>query len=658
VNFPGFLSFRRAMKTAGSIPSAGFRPLAAYPSHIAACASAAVFLGLLEFLVLMVSLAGFRLSAVLAGIATAVSGLGAFLWARFFPRPVSGAAGRGGRLGVAGRAVLLLAGVLYLLLWWLAWTIPDFGWDGLHYHNPTIHSWAVAGRVHWIEAGSSPWKTYIDSFWNGLPKSVELTGFILLSLTSLSRLLNALNLPLVLLGVASLYSLSRDLGAPRSAALPVSALFIAVPVVTAQGATTYIDTGVAAFYMCVFALTVPSLRKLLEGVLPWALLLPLGAAGGLALGAKGPGFAVPVLAAIFSFVAGRKGRVPALRLSAFLALFLLLVVLVGGYWPLRALVRAGSPLYPVGLTIGGVMIFPGGWDYFPPPYASEEAGWSQIRRIWLSWLNIRTDWNRIYSENYGGLGRFWLLGCLPACLAALAATFPRVRNGLPDRLTFLVLVGFCLPLFFFMPYNHNHKVRYTIWLFGMGIPCLAFWAGRIRGAPPGLTRRLGTFWLVLVVGAGLVEGYYTFSRLVVRLDRYLAPGRECPFSFTRVAAAAWRPYRAGFRWKQLDDSPFAQVFAGTGTVALGELTERNELLVGHLTQGKAFGVRRIYFLDPVLTRDPARIEAYIRNKGVRFFIYDAGAPTEPVLADQAILREEAGSLFRILVFQPERDNGP
>jgi len=560
------------------------------------------------------------------------------------------------KLGRGGLTVLFLAGLLYFLLWWLAWTIPDFGWDGLHYHNPTIHNWALQGKVHWIEAGNSPWKTYIDSFWNGVPKSVELSGFIFLSLTSLPRLLNALNLPLVLLAVTALYSLSRSLGAPRKTALPYSVLFVTIPVVTAQCITTYVDTGVAAFYLCVFALTIPATRRLGQGIIPWSLLVPLGAAGGLSLGAKGPGFAVPILAAVFFWLAGRKGRLRIPRLAGFVALFLLLVCLMGGYWPLRAFIHTGSPLYPVGLKINDLTIFPGGWDYFPPPHTETQADWSQVHRIAVSWLNIETDWNRIYSTNYGGLGHIWLLGGLPAILICLATLFRSRRENMPDRLSLLILIGFCLPLFFFMPHNHNHKVRYTIWLMGLGLPCLAFLAGRIEKIKAKSKQIPVKLWLGLVVILSLGEGYYTFSRAVFRLNDYLAKEQEESFNFTRVATAAALPYQAGFRWKELSSSPFRYVFSGTDTVALGELTERHELLVGHLTQGEAYGKRKILFLDPEVAHDQSRIRNYIQDNDIRFIIYEAGSPPPPPLARVAVLREKAGSLFRILVFQPEAMN--
>ncbi len=620
---------------------------------MAAVGGLSVFFGGIELAVIAAAMAGITLTGIRGGaIAVAAAAVAAMYTAWFRatlprtpPQPAQA-------LPLPFKITVAAAGMLYVALWWLAWTIPDFGWDGLHYHNPVIHFWAVAGKVHWIEAGNSPWKIYVDSFWNGIPKGIELLGFFLVRTSGWSRLLNALNLPLVPLGILSCYTLSRMLGARRSWSWAASMLFIAVPVVTAQCLTTYVDAGVACVYIAAFALTAGAARALRSAVIPWKLLPALGCIGGLAAAAKGPGFAVPGIAFILCAAVGWK-MVSRRSLVAFLAVWTVLVTLVGGYWAVRNFVHTGSPVYPVGLRIGAHTIFPGGWQDFPPPYEEEQAEWSQGKRILVSWLNFETDWSRAYSTNFGGLGHLWIFGAVPAAAICMAlAVFARGSRR-PDPLTLGILLAFCVPLFFFMPYHHNHKVRYVVWLYGLGLPAFAFVGGLASRSGRIWMKRLLRSWWAFVVIVALGEGWFAFWVQVERLDRMQNPDADAPLSLNRILNASVAPYPAAIRWPTLRGTVFEDVFQRTDSVAIADLVENHELLLGHLTQGPALGKRRIFFLDSGTANDPEKLRSFIRDNGIRLVIYEWGTiPPEP-LRKTAVIHEQVGKLFRILAFVPE-----
>ncbi|MDP8276792.1 MAG: hypothetical protein RAO92_10390, partial [Candidatus Euphemobacter frigidus] len=144
--------------------------------------------------------------------------------------------------------------VLYLLLWMTAYALPDTGFDGLWYHNPTMHFWASKGYVHWIDGGDGDWSNLINRRFNGWPKGVELMGFIMVRATGLSRLLNAFNLPFLLVGMYSILCLSRLFGAAWSLSLLAGALFVFVPVNIVLSLTTLIDPAVASCYIALFAM--------------------------------------------------------------------------------------------------------------------------------------------------------------------------------------------------------------------------------------------------------------------------------------------------------------------------------------------------------------------------------------------------------------------
>lgn len=655
------------MKTA---PPGNHRPPG---PEIRVLAALLLFPATVQVLTLAVSLARWEISrAGAAGIIAAglLAALGYYRLLRGPATPPGAGSPRPEpKFSGAIRLTVFFVALFYFLLWALAYAFPDLGFDGLWYHTPTMHFWSARGYVHWIPCDVPLWTERINHSFNGWPKGVELLGFIGMRAVEVPRLLNGLNLPFLALGVFSIYCLARIWSAPPDLSLLAGSLFIFVPSNIGLSFTTLIDPAAAAFYIALMALTAFVIRMIGEGSVPGKFLPGLGAALGLALGAKGSAIILPPLAAglllcAFLLAGRRTGR---RRWGKAGVIFILGVCLfgaaVGGYWSLRNLVLTGSPVYPVGLEIGGRTIFPGAGmeSVLRKPFLPGTEEWPQWRRVFLSWLDNLGQWRVAITRNdhpSGGMGLLWILGGLPALIILIAGTAKRLifsrrgRRRPIAELPFLVVAAMILVLFFFLPPGHNHKTRYVLWLYGPGLAAWAVVLGRARTAGSGVVRRLGGIWALASVAVIIFQGLYCLRYHYLRLCRQQRPGYSnagCP---ARVWGALAADYPSGYFWEDLPGSAFDSVFNDHRPVALGPLPVMAQPILGHLIQNGNFGTREIYFLDPARVEDPGNWREVIETRGIRYLIWNQGMPLPLHLRRMAILDEAAGSYFRVLVLDP------
>ena len=252
-------------------------------------------------------------------------------------------------------------GLVYLLLWAAAYIMPDLSWDGNAYHIPTISMWDASGYVHWINS------SYLTGYINGYPKGAELVSYILVKSFG-NSVINAVNLVFLPLGILSIAYLARSLGVGRLLSVCAGAAFLLVPVNINQTVTAYVDTSYAACVSGCIALLV----YLANTYTPkWKGIFLFGAAVGLTLSIKSTGVALSAIA-IFAlailwirdiFLVTRSEPKLLSKITGQRIVFLVSIILFalagGGYWYIRNFIFAGSPLYPVGLTIMGHTIFPG-----------------------------------------------------------------------------------------------------------------------------------------------------------------------------------------------------------------------------------------------------------------------------------------------------------
>ncbi len=640
-----------------------------------------VFFGLTQTLTILLGLGRVSMTARLGAVILIVSVLagGLYGWWLNSARPGQDRRWRDRRAG--GRVIfiiLLLAGAWYLLLWILAYLVPDSSWDGLWYHNPTIHFWALRGRVHWIATDfCAYWTPIIDNYWNGYPKAVELFGFILVRTTGLDRLLNAVNLPWLPLGVFSIVSLSRTAGADIRWSVLAGALFLLVPVNISQAPTTYIDAATAAAFISCFAMTVLTISRIAPGVFPWKFLPALGCSLGLSLGVKGTGVAVVALslALIALRMVGVSWRGSGSRSGGRAGLLFLLgaaatALVVGGYWYLRNFIQTGSPLHPVGLAIAGYRIFPGVLDpasLVVPPYAPGTEDWSQLSRVFFAWgqgLSI-DNWKEAvisYTSRQGGVGYLWVLGCVPAIICLLAGAVvrqikrsrPSADRGVSDR-SLIWLSVMVLAAFLIVP--RNHIARFSIWIYGLGLPAFAVAASRVAGIRSGFRRTVGKIWIAATLAVAVSEGIYAFGfQRGLDLPEYRRRGAESGLSIGRMVRGLGERYPVGYIWPRFSGSVMEKIITGRDPVALSEVTDetgKNRIL-GHLTQDQAFGKRPIYFLDrEKVGNDPDRLRDFIESRRLRYVIWDTDVPIPRPLARRVDDWHRIDGLFYLLEFYPE-----
>jgi len=579
-------------------------------------------------------------------------------------------------LGKIEVIVLIAALTFYLLLWLLAYILPDAENDGLWYHNPTIHFWALKGRIHWIVVDSEPfWNDLIDYAWNGYPKGVELIGFLFLRALRINRLLNGINLMLIPLGCLGIAALARLWGAGRCFSILAGTLFLFVPNVINHAVNLYIDAGVASFYIALFAMLAYTIRELEIGQYPTKLLPALGCALGLSISAKGTSavlfFAVPALLGVYWIRAAGKGRSERLKWRwgiIFIGIVMVIAIGVGGYWYIRNYIHTGTPLYPIGLRLGGRTIFPGVKIpfQFPPPNTPVNKDWPQVFRVIYSWLDNPDDWRSALTEvshNSGGIGLLWLFGCLPSIAWLLWNIIRRwlrkrpLKGGLfpPSVAAWIGIMIIGAILFFAMPPRHNHKVRYVIWLYGLGLPSFALVAGTVWRASTPLRRTLGRGWIILVITLFWAEGLYSFSSQVRRISLYRQGVWEGSFQVGHLFRAAVEPYPAGYILPPLRESIFQRIFTDNEPVALGELNSYpgQKNIVGHLTQGDAFGRKQIYFLDCETAGNPEKLARFLRTRRIKYVIWNPNIPVPRALGESACLWDRISSWFYVLVIDPD-----
>jgi len=565
--------------------------------------------------------------------------------------------------------ILILAGAWYLLLWILAYLVPDSSWDGLWYHNPTIHFWALRGRVHWIATDfCAYWTPIVDNFWNGYPKAVELFGFILVRTTGLDRLLNAVNLPWLPLGVFSIVSLSRTAGADIRWSVLAGALFLLVPVNISQAPTTYIDAATAAAFISCFAMTVLTISRIAPGVFPWKFLPALGCSLGLSLAVKGTGVAVVALslALIALRMVGVSWRGSGSRSGGRAGLLFLLgaaatALVVGGYWYLRNFIQTGSPLHPVGLAIAGYRIFPGVLDpasLVVPPYAPGTEDWSQLSRVFFAWgqgLSI-DNWKEAvisYTSRQGGVGYLWVLGCVPAIICLLAGAVVRSVGWISPSIDDAGLRADSVSAGWSAGWGRGIRSDIS----GPGFPAALWKRLSPVGIRSGFRRTVGKIWIAATLAVAVSEGIYAFGfQRGLDLPEYRRRGAESGLSIGRMVRGLGERYPVGYIWPRFSGSVMEKIITGRDPVALSEVTDetgKNRIL-GHLTQDQAFGKRPIYFLDrEKVGNDPDRLRDFIESRRLRYVIWDTDVPIPRPLARRVDDWHRIDGLFYLLEFYPE-----
>ena len=571
-----------------------------------------VFHAILQVLVIGTGLVQIPLSGALAWLVGLIALAAASLAFRFAPEaqcaPPSWPARAFALLGV------LILGVYFVL----AWNKIDPSFDGNWYHIPVIHFWAAKGYVHWVTADPpAAWCAMALDYMNGYPNAHEVTSFWLARFAGDSAI-NAASVLYLPLGAFGVYIVSSRLGAEANWSAFGALLYLLLPVNIAQVQTTYVDSSFAACVVGLLALMALLHDQARHGAVPPLLTLAIGIALGLTVGIKGNGPLVALLAGLF--IAGnllaalrhsakQKHRRYGRAATSGLTLIVLAALLTGGYWNIRNWAIGGSPVYPIGITLGGVEIFPG--EPFEkivntrgqtPPEMRDWPAWKQVGHTWLQGQSMKRWHGALgeYASRFGGLSFLWLLGALPASIALASSALVRCvwkRSGGGRDGLYLYLFAFIALLFLTTP--NNWWARYTVWIFGIGLPAFVYCASRPMKRP----------------SLSILKWCWTLACCSV----FFYEAGVASITVADAKPPFWKPTEGTTYWKPADDGPYARMLAEPeAPVALYKLITRRQSILGTLCQ--PIGRRPVYFLSEECAADPQAFSQFVKDHGIQYLI--------------------------------------
>ncbi len=317
----------------------------------------------------------------------------------------------------------LLLGTLAILTYgWIlaaAYYLPPRGIDDLCYHLPAVFEYYRSHEIRLLPL-------FTPQF--AFPENAELLFLWPVLFTHDQGMVDAANVPFVLLSVLTLYALARHFSLPKRDALFAALLYAFCPVVLMQAGVNYVDIIVSAFLLLsiYFTLRYSEDQHWLDATLA-------GLSIGLLCGMK---YTAPFLVLPLQFL-----MVPALRKGRWrhAAAYLSIMLLAGGWWYLRNAVVLGEPMFPVHVHARvpeGLVNLRGGTIFqnihYNLPY------W--IARYLLQDARVGT-----YDGGFGLV--FWGMGLSSWLYVTFHSMFIRRTSGIP-RLIVLsyVPIGFILLL--------------------------------------------------------------------------------------------------------------------------------------------------------------------------------------------------------------------
>ena len=602
--------------------------------------STILFLFSLQFLTLGFSLFQVRISAWLArGIlgVSAVNGMVSFFHYLGMPNILIYVK-RLRRWQIPFLGFLGIAALIYFILWAAATIMPDLSYDGNIYHIPSISMWDVRGFIHWVNT------TYLEGIINGYPKGVELVSYILVKAFS-NSIINAVNLIFLPLGIFGIAYLARSLGAGRLLSICAGAAFLLIPVNINQSVTTYVDSAYASCAVGLMAMFI-HLSKIKSP--NWQGIILSGMAMGLVLSVKSTGIALSGLAVLaltglwikdvfFPSLVPEKSTGPRqLVKTTFQRLALLLTIALialagAGYWYFRNYLITGTPLYPVGVTILGHTLFPGvsvseaiSENSNTLTQLKNQPGVVQILYTWAQGLKAWPVSIKGYDSRNGGLGFIWLFACIPSILIAIFS----FAKFTPGQKRSLLVLGVITSLVFLVT-PMNWWARYTIWIYGLGLPCFALvLTNSVFNPKVRIWSKLASFaWMAFCLCFLLFEAAYS----TVDVIALASPGPLRSNLMNVFKPASWK-WPTCYLFPDMQDTALENVLNQTGIIVVGPHGDmkfwRYAGLVGQLSQ--PIGARKLIFIN----------ESQAENEQIdltdtRYIIWDESIPVPPNLASRA-----------------------
>lgn len=353
--------------------------------------------------------------------------------------------------------LVLLTSLFSIFMLWTVFVgviFPPLDWDGNDYHLQYTGE-LIQNHHIWDTAAQRPWIT-------GYPKGGEMIQAWLPLISHNDMLIELSQVPFVILGILSLYVISRRIGVSQPNAIFTSTLFAFTPIVMHQITTGYIDVMLPSLFYAGIALATQKRITKLDYLL-------IGFSISLLISIKQT--AVYLALGILVFLATNLYTIYGKHYKQYLTPLVLmsLSLPIGAYWYIKNWIIYGSPIYPFGLRVGGIPVFAG----------MDLSKWTQHK---LSGLpgNIPGQWLYTWSEygprngaypfaynydgSYYGLGPLWFIILVPSIILAIYLA-TKHRNTL-----FLKLVAIFFGVLILIP--SSYSPRYTIFIVGIGVLAL------------------------------------------------------------------------------------------------------------------------------------------------------------------------------------------
>jgi hypothetical protein len=444
------------------------------------------------------------------------------------------------------------------------------------------------------------------------------------------------------LGIAYL---ARSLGAGRLLSLCAGAAFLLVPVNINQSVTNYVDSAYAS---CAIGLIAALVHVSKRGRREWMGIFTFGAAMGLALSTKSTGIALSGIAMLA--LAGilikdifftspnpdntnqpKKLGKTAFGISGLLLVIGVIAIAGGGYWYIRNYLMTGTPLYPVGITILGKTIFPGA---SVSQAISENINtmpqlqnMSSVVRILFDWAQGIKAWPlsiKGYDSRSAGLGFLWLFSCIPS-IGICIYSYPKLTADQKRILS--TLVGVTGLAFLFAPLNW--WARYTIWIYGLGLPCFAFVLTRtvLNQNALSFQKVVSSIWMTLCLGVLLFEAAYCSVDVIA----LASPGSLRSNLGNIFKASTWE-WPTSYLFPDMRGTALDNVLTQPGTVVIGPRGDmelwRYQGLVGELAQ--PIGTRHLEFIS-----ESQGASGQFGLADVKYILWDETVVLPPALASLA-----------------------
>ncbi len=250
------------------------------------------------------------------------------------------------------RAALGLSTVAILGVWAIRLgSSPIWDYDAIAYHLPFTAKFLQTGSI--IAPYFGPLSGPIGYY----PANLEMLSAHVLAFGLPDAYLNAVNIIFAVFLVVALWLIGRELAVPRAVSALTALAFVTVPVMFRQIGTTKVDIPFTFLFAALIFFLIRYLKRQYLSDLVF-----FSAAAGLFIGMRYlgvPYLILPALALFASLIVQFARSTTRRQALVHLAVGLMILVALGGFWYIRNFALTGNPVFPTPVRLGGFTLFEG-----------------------------------------------------------------------------------------------------------------------------------------------------------------------------------------------------------------------------------------------------------------------------------------------------------